>query len=74
MSLSSLVKPAVLHPDIVEFLRNDTDSSFKERVWNCIQKLRQQQFDGGLRVKKLKGIPKKIWEARINQCSRLIFT
>jgi tetratricopeptide (TPR) repeat protein/Txe/YoeB family toxin of Txe-Axe toxin-antitoxin module len=69
-----MLLPAVLHPDVVDFIRKATKSSLNERVWNCIGKLRQQQFDGGLRVKKLKGIAKGVWEARINQASRLIFT
>ncbi len=66
--------PAVLHPDIVEFLRQEKENYFPEKVWECIRKLKEQQFDGGLRVKKLKGINKRIWEARINSASRLIFT
>ncbi len=66
--------PVVLHPDIVDFLRKIPEKTLQERIWNCIQKLRQQRFDGGLRVKKLKGMAKRIWEARINQASRLIFT
>ncbi|MDJ0555567.1 MAG: tetratricopeptide repeat protein [Microcoleaceae cyanobacterium MO_207.B10] len=66
--------PAVLHPDIVAFLRKNTEHYFQKKVWECIQKLKQQEFDGGLRVKKLKGINKRVWEARINSASRLIFT
>jgi hypothetical protein len=33
-----------------------------------------RQFDSGLRVKKLNGITKRVWEARVNQGCRLIFT
>lgn len=66
--------PVVLHPDVVDFLRNRTESSLYQRIWNCIEKLRKRQFDGGLRVKKLKGIAKGVWEARITQASRLVFT
>lgn len=69
-----MLLPAVLHPDVVDFLRTELKSNLKTRVWECIEKLRQQQFDGGLRVKKLKGIAKRVWEARITQASRLIFT
>jgi tetratricopeptide (TPR) repeat protein len=36
--------------------------------------MREQRFDQGLRAKKLKGISEKVWEARINKASRLIFT
>ncbi|MGB3509291.1 MAG: tetratricopeptide repeat protein [Microcoleaceae cyanobacterium] len=66
--------PAVLHPDIVEFLRKNAESHLQKKVWECIQRLKQQHFDGGLRVKKLKGTHKRVWEARINSASRLIFT
>ncbi|MCH2049039.1 MAG: tetratricopeptide repeat protein [Trichodesmium sp. ALOHA_ZT_67] len=66
--------PAVLHPDIVEFLRKEIGSNLQKRVWECIQTLKQQKFNSGLRVKKLKGINKRVWEARINSASRLIFT
>ncbi|MDY6804506.1 MAG: tetratricopeptide repeat protein [Cyanobacteriota bacterium] len=66
--------PAVLHPDIVEFLREQKGNYLQEKVWECVRKLKEQQFDGGLRVKKLKGTNKRVWEARINSASRLIFT
>lgn len=69
-----MLLPAVLHPDIVEFLRKDAESNLQKKVWECIKKLKQQKFDSGLRVKKLKGINKRVWEARINSASRLIFT
>lgn len=66
--------PAVLHPEIVNFIREIPQSSLKKKIWNCIEKVREQQFNSGLRVKKLKGINKKVWEARITKASRLIFT
>ena len=66
--------PVVLHPDIVEFLRKKVESNLQKKIWECIQKLKQQKFNSGLRVKKLKGINKRIWEAQINSASRLIFT
>ena len=66
--------PAVLHPEIVNFIREIPQSSLKKKIWNCIEKVRLQQFNSGLRVKKLKGISKKVWEARITKASRLIFT
>lgn len=66
--------PAVLHPDVVDFLSLNKDNNLKENVGHCIFKLRHRQFDGGLRVKKLKGIAKKVWEVRITKASRLIFT
>ncbi|MEB3341706.1 tetratricopeptide repeat protein [Okeania sp.] len=69
-----MLLPAVLHPDIVEFLRKEVESNLQKKVWECIQRLKQQKFNSGLRVKKLKGINKRVWEARINSASRLIFT
>jgi DNA helicase-2/ATP-dependent DNA helicase PcrA len=65
----------VLHPDVVEFLRKNTTSDrLQLETWDCIHQLKQRQFTGGLRVKKLKGVSKRVWEARINRGSRLIFT
>jgi Superfamily I DNA and RNA helicases len=66
--------PTVLHPDVVDFLRQDVETHFRERVWKCLKKLQMRQFDNGLRVKKLNGITKRVWEARVNQGCRLIFT
>ncbi|MBD2339690.1 tetratricopeptide repeat protein [Calothrix sp. FACHB-156] len=64
----------VLHPDVVKFLRKDISSTVRQKTWDCINQLRQRQFNGGLRVKRLKGITKRVWEARIDRASRLIFT
>lgn len=67
--------PVVLHPDVVNFLRiNTVNNRFQQQTWDCINQLRLQEFTGGLRVKKLRGINKRVWEARINLSSRLIFT
>ena len=51
-----------------------TDLIFAEEVRQCIEKIEQRQFDFGLRVKKLKGGSRMVWEARINRSSRLLFT
>jgi tetratricopeptide (TPR) repeat protein len=64
----------VLHPDVVSFLGDNLNSEITGNVWGCIEKMREQQFDQGLRAKKLKGVSEKVWEARINKASRLIFT
>lgn len=64
----------VLHPDLVSFLGDNLNSEITGNVWGCIEKMREQQFDQGLRAKKLKGVSEKVWEARINKASRLIFT
>jgi superfamily I DNA/RNA helicase/Txe/YoeB family toxin of Txe-Axe toxin-antitoxin module len=65
----------VLHPDVVNFLRiNTVNNRLQQQTWDCINQLRLRQFTGGLRVKKLQGVSKRVWEARINLSSRLIFT
>ncbi|BAY88189.1 MULTISPECIES: UvrD-helicase domain-containing protein [unclassified Tolypothrix] len=64
----------VLHPDVVKFLRKNISSNVRQKTWDCINQLRRRQFNGGLRVKRLKGINKRVWEARIDRASRLIFT
>lgn len=69
-----MLLPVILHPDVTDFLRTEFPNNLKDRTWRCIDKLRQQQFDGGLRVKKLRGISKRVWEARITIAIRLIFT
>ena len=51
-----------------------TDLSFAEEVRQCINKIENRKFDFGLRVKKLKGVSRIVWEARINRASRLLFT
>jgi superfamily I DNA/RNA helicase/Txe/YoeB family toxin of Txe-Axe toxin-antitoxin module len=66
--------PVIIHPDVISFFHNSSQTDFGNRVWKCINKLKQRQFDGGLRVKKLKGITKRVWEARVTQAVRLIFT
>ncbi|MFM7885305.1 MAG: hypothetical protein ACKPCM_01105, partial [Pseudanabaena sp.] len=64
----------VLHPDVVDFLSNALNNDITGNVWQCLKRLREQQFSQGLRAKTLKGINEKVWEARINKASRLIFT
>lgn len=63
-----------IHPEVEAFLKDCNDQILQNRIGECIDKIAKKQFDGGLRVKKLKGISRKIWEARINQASRLLFT
>jgi DNA helicase-2/ATP-dependent DNA helicase PcrA len=71
---NSLNPQVVSHPEVTSFLRNCKDKQFVKQVLECIEKLVNYQFDGGLRVKKLRGSSNKIWEARINSASRLLFT
>ena len=45
----------------------------KEAVESCLYKLKNRDWDVGLRVKRLKGFPKRVWEARVNRSDRLLF-
>ncbi|WP_052055967.1 UvrD-helicase domain-containing protein [Myxosarcina sp. GI1] len=70
-----MLLPVILHPDVTEFLRTKKfQEDWKNSTWKCIDKLRQQSFDVGLRAKKLKGVAKGVWEARITSAIRLIYT
>ena len=69
-----MLLPVVLHPNVTDFLRTEFPKNLKDRIWKCIDKLRHQQFDGGLRVKKLNGVFKRVFEARVTRAIRLIFT
>ena len=40
----------------------------------CVAKLARHQWDGGCRVKRLKGVPFPIWEARTDAGNRVVFT
>lgn len=63
-----------IHSDVEKFLKDCNYQTLKIRIWECIDKIATMEFDGGLRVKKLQGISRKIWEARINRASRLVYT
>lgn len=58
-----------------EFVRglSRLHSEEREAVENCLYKLKNRNWDVGLRVKRLKGFPKRVWEARINRADRLLF-
>ena len=58
-----------------EFVRglSRLHSEEREAVENCLYKLKNRNWDVGLRVKRLKGFPKRVWEARVNRADRLLF-
>jgi DNA helicase-2/ATP-dependent DNA helicase PcrA len=58
-----------------EFVRDLSrlNASEKSAIEECLYKLKNRQWDGGLRVKRLKGFPKRVWEARVNRDDRLLF-
>jgi DNA helicase II / ATP-dependent DNA helicase PcrA len=65
--------PILIRDEVWKYLQS-TDLRSAKEVQQCIRKVENGQFDFGLRVKKLKGISQRVWEARINQASRLLFT
>ncbi len=65
--------PILIRDEVWKYLQS-TDLRSAKEVQQCIKKVENGQFDFGLRVKKLKGISQRVWEARINQASRLLFT
>ena len=65
--------PTVVRDKVWKSLKS-TNLIFAEEIRQCIEKIEQRQFDFGLRVKKLKGVSRMVWEARINRSSRLLFT
>ena len=63
-----------LSSHLVETLRNLPDRP-RQQVLDALEKIHHGQFDGGLRVKKLQSRPSvAVWEARVNQAARLLFT
>ncbi|PEN09405.1 hypothetical protein CRI93_01380 [Longimonas halophila] len=63
-----------LSSHLVETLRNLPERP-RQQVLDALEKIHHGQFDGGLRVKKLQSRPSvAVWEARVNQAARLLFT
>lgn len=63
-----------LSSHLVETLR-DLPERECQQVLDALEKIHHDQFDGGLRVKKLQSRPGvAVWEARINKAARLLFT
>jgi len=65
--------PVVVRKEVWIYLKSQ-GSDFTKEVRQSIDKIQKRQFDFGLRVKKLKGVSLRVWEARINRASRLLFT
>ncbi|WP_332863183.1 UvrD-helicase domain-containing protein [Pannus brasiliensis] len=64
--------PLVIHPDVERFLKEYSPPELAELIWKRLERLRERDFNSGSRVKKLQG--HNIWEARISEASRLIFS
>jgi mRNA-degrading endonuclease RelE of RelBE toxin-antitoxin system len=65
--------PIVIHPSGANFLQSLQDVLLAKQIQKCLSKVKNLQFDSGLRLKKLKGIDHNLWEVRIDRKSRLIF-
>lgn len=61
-----------LHPDFIDTLSRASLSD-RDRINKSLDKIKLRQWDGGLRVKLLKGFRRRVWEARIGSGDRLIF-
>ena len=70
--LRNLFMQVYADPEFVRGLSR-LHSEERESVENCLYKLKNRNWDVGLRVKRLKGFPKRVWEARVNRADRLLF-
>jgi len=61
-----------VHPDFLDTLAR-SDISRRSAIERCLTKVRNGNWDLGLRVKRLKGFSRRIWEARVDGGDRLIF-
>jgi len=68
-----MVFPVLLHPDLYRRLRR-SDRGERARVWKTLLRLREGQWSGGTRVKRLRGVGKPVYEARTDSGDRLLFT
>jgi tetratricopeptide (TPR) repeat protein len=67
------VFPVLLHPDLYWRLRQ-SERGERARVWKTLTRLREGQWNGGTRVKRLRGVGRPVYEARTDSGDRLLFT
>jgi DNA helicase II / ATP-dependent DNA helicase PcrA len=67
------VFPVLLHPDLFRRLRR-SERGERSRVWKTLLRLREGQWGGGTRVKRLRGVGRPVYEARTDSGDRLLFT
>ena len=60
------------HSDFLDTLAHSNPQK-RESINRCLAKIKNGEWDGSLRIKRLKGFPKRIWEARVSDADRLIF-
>ncbi|HJX29018.1 MAG TPA: hypothetical protein VJ885_13990, partial [Thermoanaerobaculia bacterium] len=65
--------PVLLHPELFRRLRN-SERGMKTRLWKALRRLRDGQWGGGTRVKRLRGVGRPVYEARTDSGDRLLFT
>ena len=65
--------PILLHPDLYRRLRRE-GRALRSRVQKTLDKLRAGRWSGGTRVKRLRGVPHAVYEARTDRGDRLLFT
>ncbi|HET9225709.1 MAG TPA: hypothetical protein VFR31_03520 [Thermoanaerobaculia bacterium] len=65
--------PVLLHPDLYQRLR-ECGRIARGAVWKALRRLREGFWGGGTRVKRLRGVARPVYEARVDSGDRLLFT
>jgi tetratricopeptide (TPR) repeat protein len=63
----------LLHPDLYRRLR-ECGKIARAAVWKTLSRLREGLWGGGTRVKRLRGVSRPVYEARVDSGDRLLFT
>ncbi len=63
----------LLHPDLYRRLR-ECGKIARSAVWKALSRLRDGFWGGGTRVKRLRGVSRPVYEARVDSGDRLLFT
>jgi len=65
--------PVLLHPDLHQRLRK-CGRIARAAIWKALSRLREGLWGGGTRVKRLRGVSRPVYEARVDSGDRLLFT
>ncbi|HVG11017.1 MAG TPA: hypothetical protein VNM67_25155, partial [Thermoanaerobaculia bacterium] len=63
----------LLHPDLYGRLR-ECGKIARAAIWKTLSRLREGLWGGGTRVKRLRGVSRPVYEARVDSGDRLLFT
>ena len=63
----------LLHPDLYRRLRQ-CGRIARAAIWKALSRLREGLWGGGTRVKRLRGVSRPVYEARVDSGDRLLFT